>query len=154
MAKELNYTQKTLRENRLRGRICGIVEKWNQYVGPHGARIDLFGFIDIIALDPDTGIVAVQSTGPSGHSTHKKKLLENDNALEWLKCNGTIELWSWRKLLVNRGGKQKRWYPRIEEITLDMFGRIDATTPLITPQQAQEQKTKKGQRNEHKGKNH
>lgn len=122
MPKGLSYTQRTLRENRQRGRIAGIVEKWNRYAGPHGLREDLWGFIDIIALDANC-IVAIQSTGPSRHAEHKRKILANDVAPEWLKAGGKIELWSWRKLVVKRGGKARRWYPRVESITPDMFQR-------------------------------
>jgi hypothetical protein len=43
MAKGLSPTQRTLRALRDQGRICGIVERWNQFVGPHGIRQDLFG---------------------------------------------------------------------------------------------------------------
>lgn len=131
--KRLNYTQMTLRENRERGRICDKTERWNAFAGPHGRREDLFGFIDLIALDPKKGIVAIQSTGPSGRSSHQKKILENEwadgynVAIEWLKAGGKIELWSWRKLLVKRGGKRKRWYPKIEEITYEDFDNDQRT---------------------------
>jgi hypothetical protein len=88
----------------------------------------LFGFIDLIALCPDKGIVAIQSTGPSGHSSHRKAIIDNEwadginVALEWLKAGGKIELWSWRKLLVKRGGKARRWVPKVEEITMEDLG--------------------------------
>ena len=42
-------------------------------------------------------------------------------AIEWLKCNGFIEVWGWRKLKLKRGGKAMRWVPRIKEITLGDF---------------------------------
>lgn len=96
--------------------------KDNAYAGPFGQREDLFGFIDIIALDPDApAIVAIQSTGPSGHAAHRRTILACEFARQWLECGGRIELWSWRKLLVQRGGKARRWQPRIESITVDMF---------------------------------
>lgn len=120
--KGLSYTQRTLRECRERGYICDKAEKFNAFAGPFGIRQDLFGFIDIIYLDPQKGIVAIQSTGPSGHNQHRKKILENEFALEWLKCDGKIELWSWHKLLKKRGGKLRVWSPRIEEITLKNYG--------------------------------
>lgn len=119
--KGLSYTQLTLRDCRERGYICDKAEKFNAYAGPFGRREDLFGFIDIIYLDPLKGIVAIQSTGPSGHSSHRKAILENPNALEWLKVGGKIELWSWRKILKKRGGKLRIWSPRIEDITLETF---------------------------------
>lgn len=121
--KGMSYTQRTLRELRNRGVVCAVVERWNQFAGPHGVRQDLFGFIDICALYPgDKGIVGVQSTGPSGHAQHRKKILEDcEHALDWLKSGGKIELWSWRKLKLKRGGKAERWFPRVEDITEEMF---------------------------------
>ena len=122
MAKRISYTQKTLRELRKRGYTCAIAEKWNAFAGPHGVRIDLFGFIDIVALDRQRRItIGIQSTGPSGHAEHKRKILACDNALEWLECRNVIELWSWRKLLKKKGGKQRIWVARVEEITEEMW---------------------------------
>jgi hypothetical protein len=122
----ISPTQRTLKELRKRGRTCEVVEKWNQFAGPYGKRKDLFGYIDIIALDPIKGIVGVQSCGQS-HSEHKKKILGEcrDKAIEWLKCGGTIELWSWTKRVVVRGKKAMRWTPRVEEITLEMMENQD-----------------------------
>lgn len=115
-------TQRTLRELRQQGRICGIVERFNSFVGPHGVRQDLFGFIDIIALCPERGIVGVQSCGQS-FSQHRRKIIDDctDNALEWIKSGGVIELWGWRKVKVKRLGKAVVWRPRIEEITKELL---------------------------------
>lgn len=120
MAKGLSPTQRTLRELRQQGRICGIVERFNTFVGPYGIRQDLFGFIDIIALDPERGIVAIQSCGQA-ISEHRKKILANEIAPEWLKSGGRIELWGWRKVKLHRGGKALRWVPKIEEFTPSSF---------------------------------
>lgn len=118
----LSPTQRTLRELRQQGRVCGIVERFNSFVGPHGIRQDLFGFIDIISLDPERGIVGVQSCG-SSFSAHKRKILEECtmNAIEWLNSGGVIEIWGWRKVKLKRGGKAMRWRPRVEEITESMI---------------------------------
>jgi len=123
MPKGLSPTQRTLRYLREQGRICGIVERFNQYAGPFGQRSDLFGFIDIITLDPEKGIVGVQCTGQHGHADHRKKILEDctEYAIAWLKSGGVIELISWRKVKLARGGKAMRWQPRVEEITLEDF---------------------------------
>lgn len=120
--KGLSPTQRTLRTLRQEGRVCGIVERFNPYAGPHGKRQDLFGFIDLISLDPVRGIVAVQSCG-SDFSEHKRKILEEraQEATEWLQGGGKIEIWGWRKVKLKRGGKAMRWAPRVEEITLDAF---------------------------------
>jgi hypothetical protein len=122
-----SYTQKTLKALRDSGAVTGIVEHWNPF---DHKRHDLFGFIDIIAMfipkgGEDGAVCAVQSTGPSGHMDHKRKILAEPRALIWLKSGGTIQLWSWRKLLVKRGGKARRWVQRVEHITEDMFDGED-----------------------------
>ena len=119
MAKGLSPTQRTLRELRQRGCICGIVERFNSFVGKFGIRQDLFGFIDLIALDPDKGIVGVQCCARSGHVAHRTKILENENAPEWIKAGGTIEIWSWGKQKLKRGGKAMRWMSKVETITFE-----------------------------------
>ena len=114
----LSPTQRTLKAMREQGRICGIVEKFNRFVGSHGIRQDLFGFIDIIAIDAVDGIVAIQSCGQS-FKAHVDKLTEerNEAVYEWLK-HAKLELWGWRKVKLNRGGKAVRWMPRIADICI------------------------------------
>jgi len=114
--KGLSPTQRTLRQLRQEGRICGIVERFNRFGGEFGIRQDLFGFIDLIALDPIKGIIGVQCCGRSGHAEHKRKILENEFAPEWIKAGGKIEIWSWGKQKLRRGSKAERWKPKIEEI--------------------------------------
>lgn len=120
--KGLSSTQRTLRALRNEGVIADISERFIQHAGPHGIRMDLFGFIDVVALCPGRGIVGVQccTTDVRGHI---RKITEEctENAIAWLECNGHIEVWGWRKLVVKRGGKAKRWMPRIISITMDDF---------------------------------
>ena len=115
----LSPTQRTLKAMREQGRICGIVERFNQHVGKFGIRQDLFGFIDIIAVDPVDGIIAIQSCGQD-FSGHINKMMgeRNENMVEWLK-HGKVELWGWRKVKLKRGGKAMRWKPRIADFWLD-----------------------------------
>jgi len=119
----LSATQRTLRALRAQGRICAVVERWNPYAGPHGVRQDLFGWIDIIALDPEKGIVAIQSTTGNAFRKHLNKIKQDcaENVLEWLHCGGKAELWAWRKVKLKRGGKAEVWRPRIVEITEKML---------------------------------
>jgi len=117
MTKGISPTQRTLRNLRQQGAICGIVERFNQYAGPFGIRQDLFGFIDIISLLPDRGIVGIQCCARSGHAAHRTKILENEIAPEWIKAGGKIEIWSWAKQKRERGGKAMFWKPKVEEIT-------------------------------------
>src|SRR3972149_4666140 len=151
--KGLSYLQMTLRACREMGRVVDKTEYFNPYGGirikgkPTGVRVDVFNFIDALALgitktlhdEPnrsggkggiEIGIIAIQSCGPSGHAAHKKKILENEYALRWLQCGGYIEIWSWRKLLKERGGKLRTWTPRIEQISLDQMAAA-ISTPLV-----------------------
>ena len=119
-------TQKTMRSLRDKGLVCAIVEKWNAYVGTHGIRQDLFGIIDILALDPKRGVVGIQSTGQD-FSAHVKKITIDryQETFDWLSTPGTsLELWGWRKIKVKRGGKALRWAPRVAVFTLGKDGEI------------------------------
>lgn len=122
----LSPTQRTLRALRAQGRICGITEKWQVIPGHPGGgfRKDLFGFVDIIVLDPERGFVAIQSCGQS-FADHRRRLLGSDctqHVIDWLRTpGGSVELWGWRKVKVKRGGKAMVWRPRVEEITLELI---------------------------------
>ena len=120
----LSPTQRTLAAMREQGRVCGIVERFNSHVGKFGIRQDLFGFIDIIAIDPVDGIVAIQPCGQS-FKQHVDKMIgeRNENMYEWIK-HAPIELWGWRKVKLKRGGKAMRWKPRIADIILDDEDKI------------------------------
>jgi hypothetical protein len=153
--KGLSYLQMTLRQCRDMGRVVDKTEYFNPYGGvrikgkPTGVRVDVFNFIDALAIGAimadavdDTGlkirrpvnaIIAIQSCVSSGHAAHKKKILENEYALRWLQCGGYIELWSWRKLLKERGGKLRVWTPRIEQISLGQMAAATSTIPVPTP---------------------
>lgn len=117
----LSNTQRTLRALEQRGFISAIVEKFNPYAGKYGKRIDAFGFIDILSIMPK-GICAVQSCG-SDFRAHDREILTNENAPEWLKAGGHLELWGWRKVVKKRGLKQKVWRPRIKVYSPDDFKR-------------------------------
>ena len=123
MAKGLSPTQRTLRELRRMGRTCAIAEKW-QAIPNHpggGVRKDLFGFIDIISLDPKRGIGAIQSCGQN-FSAHIQKIKNSEcteAVTEWLLCGGGLEVWGWRKLKRKRGGKAMVWRPRVQAITVE-----------------------------------
>ena len=119
-------TQRTLRELRRQGRIVDVCERWivNPARPGGGFRKDLFGFIDLIVLDPEQGIVAIQSCGKS-FKAHLDKILDSEvteYVREWLLCKGSLELWGWRKVKLKRGGKAMRWRPRVKQITLEDLG--------------------------------
>lgn len=123
----LSPTQKTTKFLKEQGRIVGKVETFNPYAGQFGQRKDLFGFIDLITIDPVGGIVAVQSFGEAW-SQHVRKLQEekNEEMYEWLK-HAKLEMIGWRKLKLKKGGKALRWFPRIADVTIDSEGNLIVT---------------------------
>lgn len=123
MSKGLTPTQRTLRDLRQQGLVCAIVEKFNHHAGQHGIRQDLFGIVDILALDPQRGFVGVQCTGQdfSGHFNKMTKEKPQE-CLDWLKTpGGHLELWAWRKVKAKRGGKLVLWEPRVHVFTKEDF---------------------------------
>lgn len=111
-------TSLTLEACRARGWRADVAERW---VPKTRTRRDLFGFIDVVALDLDAGqIVGIQATDGSNHAKRLKKITTDrrDEAIDWLKAGGRIEVWSWRRVKVKRGGKAIRWRPRIQVVTL------------------------------------
>jgi hypothetical protein len=126
----LSPTQRTIRALKQQGVVCGVVERWLPYAkrdgdGPPGIRQDLFGIIDIIALDMARGVIGVQACGQD-FAAHYRKLTETcaQQTFDWLSTPGTnLEIWAWRKVKKARGGKAMIWAPRIEVITIDKIGR-------------------------------
>jgi len=116
-------TQRTIRELRNRGLVCAIVEKWSQFVGPRGVRQDLFGIVDVLALDPARGFVGVQSCATS-FSEHYRKMVDEraEQCLDWLGTpGGWLELWGWRKVKLRRGSLAERWAPRVHVFKKEDF---------------------------------
>ena len=122
-AKGLSAVQRTLRAMRDQGRICAIVERFNQYAGEFGRREDLFGIIDILVLDPERGVVGIQACGQD-FKAHIRKITEEkaQESMDWLETPGTaLELWGWRKVKLRPGALAMRWKPRVKIFTLDDF---------------------------------
>lgn len=77
----------------------GSVEKW---IPGANVRRDLFGFIDLIALEPRIpAVVAIQCYTESARAAHLRKLAELDAKTgavsAWLASNGRLVLHEWRK---------------------------------------------------------
>ena len=96
-------TQRSLKWLRQRGFTAAITERW---CGFSKRRIDLFGFIDIVALCP-IGVVAVQTTSGANVAARISKIRELDAAKRWLDVGGHIVVHGWRK--VGARGKRKLW---------------------------------------------
>ncbi len=114
-------TQRTLRHLREQGYRTAICERWvpRPDLPGGGHKLDLYGCFDLLAIRPGE-ILAVQSCGVN-HAAHRRKLLgeRREAVLAWLAAGGRVQLISWRKLLVRRGGKARRYQPRIKEVTLN-----------------------------------
>ena len=106
-------TQRTLAWLRKQGYRCQVVEHWNAFAH---RRIDLFGVIDVLAVDTQQGrIIGVQCCSGTDHAKRKAKIEESDAIPDWKEAGGHIWLVSWRKLKP-RGTKVAKWEPRIEEL--------------------------------------
>jgi len=117
----MSYVQRTIRQLKNQGRVCAIVERFNPHVGPAGIRQDLFGIIDVLALDPERGVIGVQVCGQDWQS-HVTKLTEErqQETHDWLSTPGTVlQLHGWRKVKKKRGGKLMIWRPRVGEFYLE-----------------------------------
>ena len=116
----------TAKEQKNLKRICGLTKRLiHNDNAPPGVRSDLFGLFDLIAMNPQDGIIGIQVCGPD-FSAHYKKITEEkaDSALLWLSSGRgrtKIEIWSWRHLVKERGKKARHWVPRIKKICYDDF---------------------------------
>jgi len=118
MAK-ISTTSRTLNYLRTLGWEAGIVERFLHYAGTYGKRVDLFHFLDIVALG-DGSIIGVQSCS-ADFAAHDRKILSEPLALLWMESGGRLMLIGWRKILKKKGGKLRVWSPRIKEYTEDDF---------------------------------
>jgi hypothetical protein len=114
-------TQRSLELLRNEGYTAQVVEKWVQYPPP-GHRVDLFGFVDIIAVHPFEGTLAVQAcSGAGGAMAERRRKLTEDPIVAprvaICKMAGwKIELMGWVKRKVVRGGVAVRYEVRRERI--------------------------------------
>jgi len=107
-------TARTMEMLREQGFECGVVERYNSFTMK---RHDLFGIIDLIAINPKEEVYGIQCCGTS-FSEHDKKILASDKAIICIRSGIILELWGWRKLKVKRGGKAIRYKPRIKRYSV------------------------------------
>ncbi len=119
------YSARTITECRRRGWLAGNVERRIPFPKPQGTTIDLFGIIDIIAIDLSVPLgqrtIGIQATsGGTGGSVapHRAKILAEPRARQWLEAGNRLELWSWAK---QGRGKVKRWTLRVEVFTAESW---------------------------------
>ena len=112
-------TQRTLKVLRENGYVVDVVERFlSSPNGSFGIRKDYCGMFDLIAFN-DCEIIGVQCGAVSGHSGHRRKIIESPDVEKWLTVfNRRIEIWSWGKRKERKNGKL--WYFKVEEVNMQM----------------------------------
>lgn len=99
-----------------------MVERWIPGRGgkSFGVRKDLWGFVDLLAMQPGYPLLAVQTTSGSNMSDRIKKIRGIGLHRTWLDCGGRIQVIGWRKVCRRRADgsrtKQKVWEPIVTEL--------------------------------------
>lgn len=75
-------TEKALKWIRDQGYTADITEHWMHFAK---RRKDLFGFIDIVAVKPDSPLVGIQATSRTNISARVRKIRSLDVHQVWLK---------------------------------------------------------------------
>lgn len=125
-------TARSLSQLKKNGYIAAVVEKWNPYAR---IRQDLFGFIDIVAIqtveklqikdDVEDGILQVAMAGVTGVQTTStpnmlariKKILAIPEAKIWLQNGNRIIVHGWSKKKTT--GKRETYQLKERELTLN-----------------------------------
>jgi hypothetical protein len=115
--KKTSPTVRTLNRLRADGAyLVAVVEKWNRFGGPIGSngervgnRVDLFGFIDVLAVVPgQVGTLGIQACAASSLSTRIKKVIDDPVLLQrakwYTKAGNRLLFWGWKQ-----NKKTKRW---------------------------------------------
>lgn len=107
-------TSRTLAELKRRGWTAQVVERFNTF---SKKRVDLFGVIDIVAIVPGRGILGIQATSGTNHTSRADKVLDEPRAHAWVAAGGLLQVWSWSKKR-EPGKKRERWEVRIDELVV------------------------------------
>jgi hypothetical protein len=60
-------------------------------------RKDLFGCIDILALDGEMGVLGIQACAAGDISTRTKKALDQPHIRRFLELGNRFEVWGWKQ---------------------------------------------------------
>lgn len=111
----MSPTARSLAHLRKSGALAQVVERYN----PHAKRrVDLFGFIDVVALGWVEGVIGIQTT-TTDHISHRLDKLRTecaDNMRRWLQCGNHLVIHGWAKQ--GPRGKRKTWTLTQRVITL------------------------------------
>lgn len=112
-------TSRSLERCRKREWPAQVVEQWNQH---SGTRKDLFGCIDLVALDGNPGVLGIQACSDGDLMTRARKAQEQPHLRDWLLAGNRFEVWGWKKRPHKRKDGTKsdveRWACRVYRITL------------------------------------
>lgn len=112
----ISPTQRTLKHLRDMGLIAQITERWNVFAR---RRQDLFGFVDVLALDTrNATILGIQTTSGVNVAHRIKKILASKNLRPFVLAGGAVEVWGWRKTKGGIRGGVARWRLRRVRIVL------------------------------------
>jgi len=105
---------------RANGYIAQNVEHYNPWAKK---RKDLFGFIDIVAVNSGSlGVLGVQATVDKGNGLARiQKIISIPEARTWLLARNKIEVHAWVKKIKRPPG-EPLWRPFVTEIFLDFSG--------------------------------
>ena len=84
-----------------------IVEKWNSW---GRVRQDLFGFIDVLAINEEGNTVAIQTTTLANIGARIKKISDSDNVSHVRKAGWIIIVHGWYK-------KNNRWHVKEVDVS-------------------------------------
>lgn len=103
---------------------CGVVERFSPF---SNTRHDLFGCIDMIALDDRPGVLGIQATSTPNVSARVKKSMDQKELLTFLMKGNRFQVWGWKGYRVKRKDgqwkKNKEWrLKRIEIILVNQKG--------------------------------
>lgn len=120
-------TSRTLDFCRKLGWHPAVVERLIPRPGrPFPLRKDLFGFIDLVVIQPGIhGLIGLQCTASSNGTARIAKIVEecHENAHLWLDAGQTIEVWDWRKY--KHGLNQVRWHAKRWSIQQWPWAKVD-----------------------------
>lgn len=101
-------TQRSLAWLRKEGFLPTVVEHYNPYAR---RKFDLYGFADIVALNPRfNGVLAIQTTTAAHLQERIKKAEKLDAFHLWIKCGNQCLFQGWRKHC-GRWEPVNIWYP-------------------------------------------
>ena len=106
-------TQRSLRLLRKEGYVVQVVERWNAFARK---RRDLFGFLDLIGIHDEHGIVGVQTTTAKNMAARISKIRGEPMAEAWLRAGGKIEVHGWRRS--KPGSRRREWVVERRALTL------------------------------------